>query len=73
VNVVQVVSGLEIAHGGPSYSVPRLHWALGRAGIEDRIFADLVPGEAANNTDEGIVTTDRQFGGADTPGERPEL
>jgi glycosyltransferase involved in cell wall biosynthesis len=61
--VVQVVSGLEIADGGPSYSVPRLHSALRQAGIEDRIFTDQVPGEAAaNNTDEGVVTLDRQFG-----------
>jgi glycosyltransferase involved in cell wall biosynthesis len=62
IRVVQVVSGLEFADGGPSYSVPRLHWALCQAGIEDRIFTDLVPGEAANDTDEGIVTLDRQFG-----------
>jgi glycosyltransferase involved in cell wall biosynthesis len=60
--VVQVVSGLEIADGGPSYSIPRLHSALRQAGIEDRIFTDQVPGEAANNADEGVVTLDRQFG-----------
>jgi glycosyltransferase involved in cell wall biosynthesis len=63
VKVIQVVSGLEIVDGGPSYSVPRLHSALRQAGIEDRIFTDQVPGEAAaNNADEGIVTLDRQFG-----------
>jgi glycosyltransferase involved in cell wall biosynthesis len=61
--VIQVVSGLEIADGGPSYSIPRLHRALRQAGIEDRVFADQVPGEAAaNNADEGVVTLDRQFG-----------
>jgi len=59
---IQVVSGLEIAHGGPSYSVPRLNEALVAAGIEGRIYADLTPGELANNAADSVVTFDRRFG-----------
>lgn len=61
---VQVVSGLEIAHGGPSYSVPRLNDALIAAGVEGRIFADLTPGDLANNGADAVVTFSRRFGNA---------
>jgi glycosyltransferase involved in cell wall biosynthesis len=47
--VVQVISGLEIADGGPSYSVPRLNEALHRAGLDGAVFTDLAPGDAAND------------------------
>lgn len=59
---VQVVSGLEIAHGGPSYSVPRLNDALIAGGLEGRIYADLTLGELANNAAHTVATFDRRFG-----------
>lgn len=59
---VQIVSGLEIAHGGPSYSVPRLNEALIAAGFEAMIFADLTPGDLANGSSRGVVTFNRRFG-----------
>ena len=62
INSIQVVSGLEIAHGGPSYSVPRLNELLIAAGVAGRIFADLTPGELANNEAATVVTFDRNFG-----------
>ena len=58
---VQVVSGLEIAHGGPSYSVPRLNDALIAAGIAGTIFADLTPGDLANDAAQGVVSFDRSL------------
>jgi glycosyltransferase involved in cell wall biosynthesis len=56
------VSGLEIADGGPSYSVPRLNVALIDAGVDGVIYTDLTPGDAANDEAETIVTFERQFG-----------
>jgi glycosyltransferase involved in cell wall biosynthesis len=61
---VQVVSGLEIAHGGPSYSVPRLNGALIAASVEGTIFADLTPGDLSNGVAEAVITFDRSFGNA---------
>jgi glycosyltransferase involved in cell wall biosynthesis len=61
---VQVVSGLEVAHGGPSYSVPRLNDALIAAGVEGKIFADLMSGDVATGTADKVVTFDRSFGKA---------
>lgn len=62
VSVIQVVSGLEIRHGGPSYSVPRLNASLIEAGFNSKIFADLALGDMglpASNTIEVFV---RDFG-----------
>lgn len=64
IKAVQVVSGLEIAHGGPSYSVPRLNDALIAAGIDGMIFADLTPGDLANDKAREVVTFGRSFGTA---------
>jgi glycosyltransferase involved in cell wall biosynthesis len=36
---VHIVAGLEIAHGGPSYSVPRLCEGLAAAGIDTTLFS----------------------------------
>ena len=62
ISVVQVVSGLELSHGGPSYSVPRLNMALIAAGINGLIFNDLTRGDLASEISETIVTFHRQFG-----------
>lgn len=59
---VQVVSGLEINHGGPSYSVPRLNEALISCGINGKIFSDLSAGDSANDSADTCVTFERQFG-----------
>ena len=61
-SAVQVVSGLEIADGGPSYSVPRLTYALITAGCRSMIFSDLMPGHLANDSGEAAVRFDRNFG-----------
>ena len=37
--VMHVIAGLDPAHGGPSYSVPRLCEALAAAGMETRLFS----------------------------------
>ena len=62
VRVVHVVSGLEIAHGGPSYSVPRLKDALTRAGLDATVFADLTPGDFANDGSDQVHRFVRNFG-----------
>lgn len=62
IKVIQVVSGLEIHHGGPSYSVPRLNDALNAAGIDSVVFTDLTPGDCANDSKETIVSFNRRFG-----------
>lgn len=66
IHVLQVISGLEYAHGGPSYSVPRLNSALRAAGVDSCVVADLNPGDPANASGPHIETFDRQF--ARTPG-----
>lgn len=55
------MSGLELSNGGPSYSVPRLNRALRQAGVDARVFADVVPGEPANDGDDGVLVFPRQF------------
>lgn len=61
VSVVQVVSGLEIAHGGPTYSVPMLHSHLERIGVESRIYADNAKGTPAVEPNEAIRIFPRQY------------
>lgn len=59
---IHVVSGLEIAHGGPSYSVPSLKDALVRAGLDAAVFADLTPGDLANGGSDRIHSFARDYG-----------
>lgn len=66
IHLLQVISGLELAHGGPSYSVPRLNGALRAAGIDSRVLADVPPGDPSNDAGPNIETFNRQF--ARTPG-----
>jgi hypothetical protein len=51
--VVHVIAGLDVAHGGPSYSVPRLCAALAVAGVETALlsvaFADRSGCDASEN------------------------
>jgi len=59
--VVHVIAGLEAAHGGPSYSVPRLCAALAASGTQTALFS--VSAErtvAAASQDAGYC--DRRFG-----------
>src|SRR5262245_34414425 len=44
--IVHVIAGLDAAHGGPSYSVPRLCAALAAAGANVELFS--VANDAAN-------------------------
>lgn len=60
--VVQVVSGLEIADGGPSYSVPRLNEALRQAGLDAAVFTDFTPGNAANDDFDWVHSFVREYG-----------
>lgn len=60
--IVHVVSGLEIADGGPSYSVPSLKDALRRAGVDAAVFADLTPGDSANDASDRVYSFERKFG-----------
>ena len=61
IRLLQVISGLELAHGGPSYSVPRLNSALRAAGVDSRVLADVPPGEPSNDAGPHIETFKRQF------------
>jgi glycosyltransferase involved in cell wall biosynthesis len=61
-HLVQVVAGLEWAHGGPAYSVPRLNRALCEAGVDARVFSSNVPGIPANDADDAVIMFRRQFG-----------
>ena len=64
--VAQVVTGLSLSDGGPSYSVPRLTKALREAGIGARIYADIGPGESNSEGSESVRTFHRQY--ASIPG-----
>ena len=53
---VHVVAGLNSAHGGPTYSVPRLCRALSSVGAEAKVYSVAEPGrrEAYSNSDHDI-------------------
>jgi glycosyltransferase involved in cell wall biosynthesis len=53
--VVHVIAGLDAAHGGPSYSVPRLCAALAAAGANVELFSVALAGchDAAGTPDQG--------------------
>lgn len=61
--VINLVSGLESAHGGPTYAVPRLNEWLGHAGVQSEVFADMPPGEIASPAREGIRLFPRDYAG----------
>jgi glycosyltransferase involved in cell wall biosynthesis len=51
-HAVHIVAGLELAHGGPSYSVPRLCEALGRAHVDTTLLSILGRNDAPANAAE---------------------
>lgn len=61
--VVNLVSGLEAAHGGPTYAVPRLNEWLRRGGTDSEVFADMPPGEMSNLVATGIKLFPRDYAG----------
>ena len=50
VRVIHVIAGLYPAHGGPSYTVPRLCAALAEAGVEVALFSVAPQDELASDT-----------------------
>lgn len=58
---INLISGLESAHGGPTYSVPRLNDALRRLGVHSEIFADMLPGEETGLPREGVTLFPRDY------------
>lgn len=61
VKVVHVLAGIEAAHGGPSYSVPRLNTAVREAGIDSVLLAGMAPGAIAPPLDGSVLTFPRAF------------
>ena len=60
VRAVHVIAGLDVAHGGPSYSVPRLCEALAATGMETTLLSVAgVEGSRRESCDAGY--TDRRF------------
>lgn len=57
---VHVVAGLDAAHGGPSYTVPRLCKALAAAGIDTTLFSVQAAGKDGSKTSEDGYQ-DRRF------------
>ena len=57
---LHVIAGLDPAHGGPSYSVPRLCAALAGAGIETTLYSVAAAG-ASESEDWGKGYRDRRF------------
>src|SRR6185295_7649348 len=47
---VHVIAGLDVAHGGPSYSVPRLCEALAQAGAQTSLFSVAGANEVPRNS-----------------------
>lgn len=61
--IVQVVSGLALADGGPSQSVPRLSEAISQVGLDVRLYTDFQPGKAVNANFTGTTFFQRNFSG----------
>jgi glycosyltransferase involved in cell wall biosynthesis len=60
VRVIQVIAGLDPAHGGPSYTVPRLCAALGEVGAEVDLFSVALRNAPASDSSESGYR-DRRF------------
>lgn len=59
--VVQVLAGIEVERGGPSYSVPRLNAAVRAAGVDSVLLAGLASGKATPPTDDTVQVFPRIF------------
>jgi glycosyltransferase involved in cell wall biosynthesis len=60
VRVIHIIAGLDPAHGGPSYTVPRLCAALGEAGAEVELLSVALRDAGASDTSVGGYR-DRRF------------
>lgn len=58
---INLVSGLEAAHGGPTYSVPRLNDSLRIQGVDSIVLADMPSSEPARDDVDGIEIFPRDF------------
>lgn len=61
IKVIHVIAGLDIAHGGPSYSVPRLCTALADAGVETTLLSVAGMDGRANSDHRENGYFDRRF------------
>lgn len=58
-----MVSGLALADGGPSQSVPRLCDAISQGGLDVRLYTDFQPGKAVNANFTATTFFQRNFSG----------